>query len=158
MDGLKRLEEKLPTTAPRDEGDALKHSQPVSNNVNMSIMRINTSIMHINTSVQNYIPFRIACLKCNKTFGNAEKLRLHGLIHTRRQPFVCTQCDKQYLALSSLKSHKSTHSGERTFACVNCDQTYLQRSALYTHKCVFILMNVCTPVISVAKYLNIKEI
>jgi len=136
MDRLQHLEEKLPIATPHDEGDTLKHSQPVNNKVNMSIMRINTSIMHFNASPQNSVPLRIACPKCNKTFGSAENLRVHARIHTGRQPFFCTQCNKQYTAMSSLNCHERTHSNDRQFVCVICDQAFVRQSSLLKHQLV----------------------
>ncbi len=49
-----------------------------------------------------------SCLRCNATFGFADKFIAHSLAHTQLQPFRCTECDQSFTRRDRLRKHMAT--------------------------------------------------
>lgn len=76
------------------------------------------------------------CNVCDKTYIEAQTLKIHMRKHTGIRPYVCHQCGRQFYSSSHLLSHKhSAHSDGREYhKCDICDATLSTVGNLRVHK------------------------
>lgn len=76
------------------------------------------------------------CNVCDKTYIEAQTLKIHMRKHTGVRPYVCHQCGRQFYSSSHLLSHKhSAHSDTREYhQCDICAATLSTVGNLRVHK------------------------
>ena len=90
---------------------------------------------HINTI---HFPNKYKCEICNKTCGNLDQLKDHGLIHNDERSFQCKDCDQKFRRRGLLIDHKRKHEKsvhkQKPYACQHCPYRGASSSLLWHHK------------------------
>ena len=73
------------------------------------------------------------CTGCNKSFGRAQDLNRHFVIHTGEKPHKCAACNKSFGEAGTLRKHMLTHTGEKPHSCAQCKKSFSQAGNLRAH-------------------------
>ena len=91
------------------------------------------SEVHIGNRLKEYVCHWQDCDRCQKPFGQRQKILRHVVVHTNYRPFVCSICGYSCSVEAVLKQHIRTHTGERPFQCTLCQKTFTASTALSVH-------------------------
>ncbi|KAM9769234.1 uncharacterized protein ACNS7B_012127 [Menidia menidia] len=70
------------------------------------------------------------CSKCNQSFGSAEELETHMLLH--QKSFACATCGKKFKVEYALKKHEQSH-GSEPYYCSRCRKRFPKLSLYKRH-------------------------
>lgn len=118
---------------------AAKHFQPVSLNLNSTLLTIQlqflspaTRLKEHNVSAHSIAPKDFACEFCAKQFLTLRQLKNHQVYHEEPK-FSCKFCNKNFYKSVLLDGHHKTHLEQKDYSCTICDQKYFLKSHLNRH-------------------------
>jgi hypothetical protein len=82
-----------------------------------------------------FIPARVICSTCNKSYKNKAVLKLHQFeVHVNNRHFPCPLCQKIFTCKSSVYSHVKVFHGTKKWNCDQCGKAHGNKMLLERHK------------------------
>ena len=82
------------------------------------------------------------CIECDQNFINADMLKHHSKIHTKKPSFKCSYCHIAFDTKQSITQHERIHDRKQydlsKFICGYCNQEFNQENDLYEHEGIHI--------------------
>ncbi|XP_076105475.1 uncharacterized protein LOC143073659 [Mytilus galloprovincialis] len=75
----------------------------------------------------------LICKYCGKVFRYPSQLKDHMITHEGSRPYICTECGMDFMKEHHLKAHQFTHSGQKPFACDICGRSFNQKANMMRH-------------------------
>lgn len=74
------------------------------------------------------------CFQCGKSFGNANMLNMHMVVHLKDKPFACDVCQMKFKTKVALEGHRfRIHSDNKKFNCNVCEKSFATTVLLKAH-------------------------
>lgn len=84
----------------------------------------------------------LACVDCNKVFGDRARLKRHAVVHKRQRgefievskDFECSKCLKRFASNTHLRQHMAVHTQLKKYICAFCKQGFNFFSSMRNHE------------------------